>query len=87
MSALEFSAETALAHAPLVQRAAGIFAAIGLSSPVRIGSAGEGCAITLGRSDQPALERQGAITTLAYDEPDSEAALAALIACATRPEP
>jgi two-component system, response regulator FlrC len=98
MDAIEFSTDTARVHAPLVQRAAAIIAAVGRSETLWLGDvadkalpapAGHG-RILLERSRQNAIvahegprgERHYA---LAYADPASDAALAALIACATRP--
>ncbi|MBU3993290.1 MAG: sigma 54-interacting transcriptional regulator [Alphaproteobacteria bacterium] len=86
MSVLEFSAETAAAHAPLVQRAAGIFAALGEAGRVRVADAAEDsgrAAVMLTRAPRPAFLRRGSSLTLAYADAGSEAALAALIAAAT----
>jgi two-component system response regulator FlrC len=90
MSALEFTAETGRAHAPLVQRAAGIFAALGsvggASGQVRIADAAEPpmrAAVTLARAPRPSLERKGSAITLNYVDGNSEATLAALLAAAT----
>jgi len=86
MSALEFSAETATSHAPLVQRAAGIFAVLGDAGKVRIADSGETgtrAAVTLGRSARPHLARRGSAVALGYVDGGSEATLAALLAAAT----
>ncbi len=86
MSALELSAETASAHAPLVQRAAGIFAVLGDAEKVRIANAGETggrAAVTLARSARPQIARRGSSIALGYADGGSEAALAALLAAAT----
>lgn len=97
MDAIEFSTATAKAHAPLVQRAAAIIAAVGRAQPIWLADAGEAATapaghhrILLDRSAQPAIaalpaprgERHFA---LSYSDPVSDASLAALIACATRP--
>jgi two-component system response regulator FlrC len=97
MDAIEFTTATAKAHAPLVQRAAAIIAAVGRSQPVWLADAGEAASapaghhrILLDRSAQPAIaalpaprgERHFA---LSYTDPVSDSSLAALIACATRP--
>ncbi|MBC2665957.1 sigma 54-interacting transcriptional regulator [Novosphingobium flavum] len=90
MSALDFSQETATAHAPLVQRAAGIFAALGVTgadgAPVRIADSVEAnarTALTLLRGARPQLMRRGSALALAYADGASEASLAALLAAAT----
>jgi two-component system response regulator FlrC len=90
MSALEFTAETGRAHAPLVQRAAGIFAALGSvgghSAPVRVADCNEPpmrAAVTLARAPRPQLERKGSALALHYVDGSSEATLAALLAAAT----
>ena len=86
MSALEFSATTAAAHAPLVQRAAGIFAALGLPAPVRIADAAEPparAAVVLERGPRPSLARRGAGWLLSHTGAEADAALAALIAAAS----
>ncbi len=90
MSALDFTAETAAAHAPLVQRAAGIFAALGGTgpdgAPIRVADSSEDrlrAAVTLTRSARPELIRRGSALTLAYVDGSSEATLAALVAAAT----
>lgn len=98
MDAIEFTTATAKAHAPLVQRAAAIIAAVGRAQPIWLADAGEAAAtapaghhrILLDRSAQPAIaalpaprgERHFA---LSYTDPVSDSSLAALIACATRP--
>ena len=86
MSGLEFSANTAATHAPLVQRAAGIFAALGLAEPVRLADANEPpvrAAVVLERGPRPAIARRGAGWVLSHTGQDGEGALAALIAAAT----
>jgi len=90
MSALEFSATTAAAHAPLVQRAAGIFAALGLPEPVRIADcaepligSGARAAVVLDRGPRPAIARRGAGWLLSHTGTEGDSALAALIAAAT----
>jgi two-component system response regulator FlrC len=90
MSALDFSQETATAHAPLVQRAAGIFAALGAKGPdgngIRIADAQEASArtmVTLARSARPQLMRRGSAVALSYVDGGSEGTLAALLAAAT----
>ena len=90
MSALEVSKETAAAHAPLVQRAAGIFTALGGTgpngAPIRLADAAENGAaraLALARAARPELIRRGSAVTLAYVDGGSEATLAALLAGAT----
>ena len=90
MSALEFSATTAAAHAPLVQRAAGIFAALGHAEPVRIADANEPMArsgtrtvVALERGPRAAIARRGAGWLLSHTGAEGESTLAALIAAAT----
>jgi len=90
MSALDFSQETASAHAPLVQRAAGIFAALGATGPggaaIRLADAARADArttVALSRAPRPHLIRKGSAVALAYADGGSEAALAALLAAAT----
>jgi two-component system response regulator FlrC len=100
MDRLAFSAKIAKAHAPLVQKAAAIVAAFAETDSVWLGEAGESpapaaagaAAITLTRTGQPALRREatgpsgsGARFHLDYADPASDAALAALLACAARP--
>ena len=93
MDGLEFDAGTARIHAPLVQRAAAISAALASGDTVSIvdGAARspvrpQAAAITLNRAATPALRRGGARRfAIDYADAASEAALAALIACATRP--
>ncbi|MEP7222280.1 MAG: sigma 54-interacting transcriptional regulator [Novosphingobium sp.] len=94
MTALDYSAAAAKAHAPLIQRAAAVLGVLGqdASAPVRIMDAGESqsapsgtAAISLTRGDHPALLRRPGTGrhALTYTDPTSEAALAALVACAT----
>ena len=90
MTALEFTATTAAAHAPLVQRAAGIFAALGFAEPVRVADANEGLvgsgarvAVVLDRGPRPAIARRGAGWLISHTGAEGEAALAALIAAGT----
>ena len=83
MSALEFSARTASNHAPLVQRAAGIFAACGTGAALRIGEAGDDAPVVVARGLRGGIVRSGGTTTLTYPDPAAESSLAALIACTT----
>lgn len=85
MSALEFSDSTAGNHAPLVQRAAGIFAAIGSGPAIVLADRDENgrAAVRLTRGPRPALRRAGAEIELDYVDGGSEATLAALLAAAT----
>jgi two-component system response regulator FlrC len=93
MIGLEFSDAVARDHAPLVQRAAAVAAAQSLGAAIELRDAGErtpqgGQAhlITLERADTAQVVREGAQRfRLRYDDPASEGALAALLACAARP--
>jgi two-component system response regulator FlrC len=98
MDVIEFSTDTARVHAPLVQRVAAIIAAVGRSETLWLGDAADTGAPTRPGANRILLERAGhnAIVlhesargerhyALAYSDPASDAALAALIACATRP--
>ncbi len=71
-----------MVHAPLVQRAAGIFAAYGVETPLRIGATDEDAQLLIERGAQGSIIRTGGATALTYDDPASESALGALIACA-----
>ncbi|MDE2619252.1 MAG: sigma 54-interacting transcriptional regulator [Sphingomonadales bacterium] len=85
MSALEFSSATAANHAPLVQRADGIFAAIG-SGPRRVlaDRTESGRAdVRLTRGPRPALRRTESGLELDYVDGAGETTLAALLAAAT----
>ena len=97
MDVIDFSTDTARVHAPLVQRVAAIIAAVGRSETLWLGDAGDKTPAQPGKH-RILLERasQNAIVVhegprgdrhygLAYNDPASDAALAALIACATRP--
>lgn len=93
MSALEFSEATARAHAPLLQRAAAVFAVMGApDGGALVVDAAEAKAlpahrpaIALTRSAHPSLTRREGRGrhVLAYSDPTDEASLAALVACAT----
>jgi two-component system response regulator FlrC len=97
MDAIEFSTDTARVHAPLVQRVAAIVAAVGRSETLWLNDAGDRTParpgtnrILLERASQNAIvlhegARGDRHYALAYNDPASDAALAALIACATRP--
>ena len=93
MDGLEFDAATARIHAPLVQRAAAIGAALAsgetvalLDGALRNPARPQAAAITLNRATTPAIRREGARRfAIDYADATGEAALAALIACATRP--
>ena len=97
MHGLEFGSSVAGRHAPLVQRAAAIVAALGQRSPILVKDAADGnvvaastTCITLDRVDgrcaAPGIVRGGSdrISTLRYADPASEASLAALVACVAR---
>ena len=95
MNGLEFTAEIARRHAPLVQRAAAIISALGRTDPLVLhDGGGQDIAagrlrkgISLDRADVPSLIRdanaQGFV--ISYADPASEVTLAALIACSARP--
>lgn len=97
MNGLEFGSMVASKHAPLVQRAGAIVAALGQRSPVLLKDAADGnvvaastVCITLDRlGDRSALPGilRGAsdrLATLRYADPAGEASLAALVACVAR---
>lgn len=97
MNGLEFGSSVASKHAPLVQRAGAIVAALGQRSPVLVKDTADGnvvaastTCITLerigDRSAEPGIVRGGSdrISTLRYADPASEASLAALVACVAR---
>jgi len=96
MPELEYSEVAAKAHAPLLQRASAVFAVMGAAADaVRVLDAGESqsvpaavAAVTLTRTAHPSLTRRAGTGRheLAYADPVSETALAALVACATRPD-
>lgn len=85
MSALEFSVATSANHAPLVQRADGIFAAIGDGRGIIVADRTEpGRAnVRLTRGPRPALRRTDSEIELDYVDGSSETTLAALIAAAS----
>ncbi|MEP6870091.1 MAG: sigma-54 factor interaction domain-containing protein, partial [Novosphingobium sp.] len=94
MTALDYSAAAAKAHAPLLQRAAAVLGVLGQhgSQSVRVTDAQESqslpagvAAISLTRGDHPSLLRRPGTGrhALTYTDPTGEAALAALVACAT----
>ena len=94
MHGLEFGSTVAVSHAPLVQRAGAIVAALGQGAPVLLKDAADGnviaastTCITLDRSGQPGIVRNasGRLATLRYADPTSEASLAALVACVATP--
>jgi two-component system response regulator FlrC len=93
MNGLDFSDLVARQHAPLVQRAAGVAAAQALGSAVQLRDAadrspqaGGAHLVTLERHAAPEIIREGSLRfRLRYDEAMSEAALAALLACAAKP--
>lgn len=97
MDAIEFSTDTARVHAPLVQRVAAIVAAVGRSKTLWLNDAGDRTParpgtnrILLERTSHNAIvlhegARGDRHYALAYCDPASDAALAALVACATRP--
>ena len=94
---LEFTPQTARAHAPLVQRVAAIVAALGGDAGVRLRDAGDllppapqRACISLQALDDDAIgagiSREGGRRfTLAYRNGGSDAALGALIACIAPP--
>lgn len=93
MHGLEFGSTVASKHAPLVQRAGAIVAALGQRLPVLVKDAADGnvvaastTCITLDRCAEPGIVRGGSdrISTLRYADPTSEASLAALVACVAR---
>ncbi|MBC2670480.1 sigma-54 interaction domain-containing protein [Novosphingobium piscinae] len=85
MSALEFSAATAANHAPLVQRADGIFAAIGSGPGILLADRTEAgrAHVRLTRGPRPALRRTESGIELDYVDGASETTLAALLAAAS----
>jgi two-component system response regulator FlrC len=92
MKGLEFSEAVARQHAPLVQRGAAVAAAQALGAAVQLRDAGERTpqggqahVVTLERG-APEVVREGAQRyRLRYEEPGSEASLAALLACSAKP--
>ncbi|MDE1915752.1 MAG: sigma 54-interacting transcriptional regulator [Sphingomonadales bacterium] len=98
MDAIEFSTDTARVHAPLVQRAAAIIAAVGRSETLWLADVADKSLPPRPGQNRILLERSGQNAIVAHDtargdrhfalsyaDPTSDAALAALIACATRP--
>ena len=89
MNRLEIGEGVARDHAPLVQRAEAIAMASGPGCDVLLRNAGDRTPmpprtrlVTLDRVDRPAIRREGAgHFALAYSDPASDAALAALLAC------
>ena len=89
MDGLQFTAETARHHAPMVQRASAIIAALTGAGPVWLTSADESLpergapAIALTRGAQGKLERLGARRfAITYADPTGDVALGAVLACA-----
>ena len=88
MNALEFDARVAADHAPLVQRAAAILAALEPAGAVQVRDVADrtplapgATAITLERTVAPAIRRESARRiALSYADPHSEGALSALVA-------
>jgi two-component system response regulator FlrC len=93
MNALDIGEIVARSHAPLVQRAAAIAAALGVDAQVTLRDAADRTplpprarCVTLERSRRPAIVREGRDRiALTYADPVSEASLAALIACMAAP--
>ncbi len=93
MNGMEFNDVVARQHAPLVQRAAAIAAAQALGTATQLRdandrspSAGQAHIVTLEQNDVSALIREGGQRfRLRYDNPMSEGALAALLACSAKP--
>ncbi|WP_245647774.1 sigma-54 interaction domain-containing protein [Novosphingobium lentum] len=93
--ALIFAEGTDRRHAPLVQRMAAVIDSFGQEAPVQLRDGGNPTpaaarctVVTLHRNAAtgPAIERDGARRfTLRYDDGAGTAALAALLACSTRP--
>ena len=93
MNGLEFGDSVARQHAPLVQRAGAIADAYGHGAAVTLRDTSDRSpvpprtrVVTLQRSDEPAIRRDGASRlALSYRDPASEVTLAALLACVTKP--
>ena len=93
MRGLEFACDAGRRHAPLVQRAAAIVAALGQVDVIALRDAEDrspadarAAGVVLERTDRPAILRDGSRRfTLRYQDPTSEASLAALVACVIRP--
>jgi len=93
MLALDYSATTARAHSPLLQRADAVFGVLGgqgqqvliLDSDEKATVPADTAAITMARAAHPSITRRPGLGRhmLAYADPVSEASLAALVACAT----
>jgi two-component system, response regulator FlrC len=93
MNGLEFGEAVARQHAPLVQRAGAITDAYGHGTAVLLRDVSDRSpvpprthVVTLQRGEETAVSRAGgARLALSYRDPTSEASLAALLACITRP--
>ena len=93
MNGMEFGEAVARAHAPLVQRANAIAAAIGGQEAVllrhgadRTPASPNARMVTLERSGEPGIRRDGANRlSLTYRDPASDTSLGALIACIAAP--
>jgi two-component system response regulator FlrC len=90
MGGLQFGTEVAKRHAPLVQRARGILGVLDQRTTVHLRDADDaavtGPSVTLRRGDNVGIACTTAGSfSLTYRDPASEAALAALMACVTRP--
>ena len=94
MLGLEFGNGVANRHAPLVQRASAIVTALGQDDAILLRDANDAspagarpACVTLDRCSVPGIARDGGARrfTLRYEDPASEASLAALVACVTRP--
>lgn len=93
MYGLEFREAAVTRHAPLIQRASAVTAGFNQGEQISVRDAedaspatGSAARITLDRSGVQAIVREGSRRfMLRYQDPTSEAALAALIACATKP--
>ncbi|OYW47582.1 MAG: sigma-54-dependent Fis family transcriptional regulator [Novosphingobium sp. 28-62-57] len=92
--ALQFTEAAAKAHPALVQRAASVLSSYGAPGDAMLADAFENAtvpprtqAVLLERASAPAIERQSGsrIATLRYADGAGEAALAALLACASKP--
>ena len=94
MLGLEFGNGVANKHAPLVQRASAIVTALGQDDAILLRDANDAspagarpACVTLDRCAAPGIARDGGNRrfTLRYEDPASEASLAALVACVTPP--
>lgn len=93
MIGLQIGESVAKRHAPLVQRAAGIAEALGVTGAVQLRDAEDRSplpprtrCVTLARDGEPSLRRDGASRlVLAYRDPASDATLAALLAALAEP--